>query len=98
MKASPTTPPTQGLLELREAVARKLKRENRIEADPETEVLVTDGGLGAIYAAIQSLVNPGDEVLVFDPLGPILSKRVARGRSSEAHFFGRKGWFRSGCG
>ncbi|MDH5701580.1 MAG: aminotransferase class I/II-fold pyridoxal phosphate-dependent enzyme, partial [Candidatus Bathyarchaeota archaeon] len=62
--------PTEGLLELREAVARKLKRENRIEADPETEVLVTDGGLGAIYAAIQSLVNPGDEVLVFDPAWP----------------------------
>lgn len=62
--------PTQGLLELREAVARKLKRENGIEADPETEILVTDGGLGAIYAAIQSLVNPGDEVLVFDPAWP----------------------------
>jgi len=61
---------TEGLLELREAVARKLERENRIEADPETEVLITDGGLGAIYAAIQSLVNPGDEVLIFDPAWP----------------------------
>ena len=61
---------SEGLLELREAVARKLKRENRIEADPETEILITDGGLGAIYAAIQSLVNPGDEVLVFDPAWP----------------------------
>jgi len=60
----------EGLLELREAVARKLKRENRIEADPETEILITDGGLGAIFAVIQSLVNPGDEVLVFDPAWP----------------------------
>jgi aminotransferase len=60
----------EGLLELREAVARKLKLENRIEADPETEILITDGGLGAIFAAIQSLVNPGDEVLVFDPAWP----------------------------
>jgi len=62
--------PTKGILELREAVARKLERENRIEADPETEILITDGGFGAIYAAIQSLVNPGDEVLVFDPAWP----------------------------
>jgi len=60
----------EGLLELREAVSRKLKRENRIEADPETEILITDGGLGAIFAVIQSLVNPGDEVLVFDPAWP----------------------------
>ena len=62
--------PTKGLLELREAVARKLRRENRIEANPETEILVTDGGLGAIFAAIQSLINPGDEVLVPDPGWP----------------------------
>jgi len=62
--------PTEGLRELREAVARKLKRENRIEADPETEILVTDGGFGAVFAAIQSLINPGDEVLVPDPAWP----------------------------
>jgi len=60
----------EGLIELREAVARKLKRENKIEADPETEILITDGGLGAIFAIIQSLVDPGDEVLVFDPAWP----------------------------
>ena len=62
--------PTEGLPELREAVARKLKRENGIEADPENQILITDGGLGAIFAATQSLVNPGDEVLVFDPAWP----------------------------
>jgi aminotransferase len=61
---------TEGLLELREAVARKLKRENRIEADPETEILITDGGFGAVFAAIQSLINRGDEVLVPDPAWP----------------------------
>jgi aspartate/methionine/tyrosine aminotransferase len=61
---------TEGTLELREAVARKLKRENKIEADPETEILITDGGFGAIFAAIQALVDPGDEVLVPDPAWP----------------------------
>jgi aminotransferase len=66
----------EGLLELREAVARKLKRENRIDADPETEILITDGGLGAVFAAIQSLVNPGDEVLIFDPFWPRYRQNV----------------------
>jgi aspartate/methionine/tyrosine aminotransferase len=61
---------TEGLLELREAVARKLKRENRIKADPETEILITDGGFGAVFAAIQALINHGDEVLVPDPAWP----------------------------
>lgn len=62
--------PSEGILELREAVAKKLKRENRIEADPETEIIITDGGFGAIYAAIEALVDPGDEVLVPDPAWP----------------------------
>jgi aspartate/methionine/tyrosine aminotransferase len=61
---------SEGLLELREAVARKLRRENRIEADPETEIIITDGGLGSIFAITQSLVNPGDEVLILDPAWP----------------------------
>jgi len=61
---------TEGLPELRGAVARKLKRENRIEADPETEILITDGGFGAVFAAIQCLVDHGDEVLVPDPAWP----------------------------
>ena len=62
--------PTEGIIELREAVARKLKRENRIDANPETDIFITDGGFGAIYAAIQALINPGDEVLVPDPAWP----------------------------
>jgi len=66
----------EGLLELREAIARKLERENGIKADPETEILITDGGLGAIFAAIQSLVNPGDEVIVFDPAWPRYTQNV----------------------
>ncbi len=67
---------TEGILELREAVARKLKRENRIDADPETEILITDGGLGAIFAAIQSLVDPGNEVLILDPAWPRYPQNV----------------------
>jgi len=79
--------PTEGTLELREAVARKLKRENKIEANPETEILITDGGFGAIFAAIQSLVNPGDEVLVFDPAWPRYFQNVLLVGGIPKHIF-----------
>ena len=59
-------PPT-GLLELRQAISRKLARDNGIEADPESEVLVTTGGQEALFLLVQALIEPGDEVLVPDP-------------------------------
>ncbi|MCO5176742.1 MAG: pyridoxal phosphate-dependent aminotransferase [Thermomicrobiales bacterium] len=60
------TPPT-GLLELREAIARKLARDNGVEVDPETEVLVTTGGQEALFLLVQALIEPGDEIIVPDP-------------------------------
>ena len=57
----------RGIPELREAIARKLAAENGVNVDPATEVVVTPGGKMAIYAALQSLVNPGDEVLCLEP-------------------------------
>jgi aminotransferase len=59
--------PTGGLLELREAIGRKLARDNGIQADPESEVLVTTGGQEALFLLIQALIEPGDEVIVPDP-------------------------------
>ena len=60
-------PPSEGYLGLREAVAAKLARENGLEVDPRTEVIVTNGaGLG-LYLAIMAVVDPGDEVLLSDP-------------------------------
>jgi aspartate/methionine/tyrosine aminotransferase len=59
-----------GLLQLREAIARKLLEENGIEADPKTEVTVTAGGYAAIFAAIQATIDPGDEVMILDPSWP----------------------------
>ena len=60
-------PPSRGILELREAIARKLKNENGITADPRTEILVTNGGMQALYITMTTLLNPGDEVLMFSP-------------------------------
>ena len=59
--------PATGLPELRQAIARKLARDNGIEVDPETEVLVTTGGQEALFLLVQALIEPGDEVLLPDP-------------------------------
>ncbi len=59
--------PSQGLLDLRRAAALKLERDNDVTYDPETEILITHGGIHAFYLALQSILNPGDEVLVPDP-------------------------------
>jgi aspartate/methionine/tyrosine aminotransferase len=59
-----------GLLQLREAISRKLLLENGIEANPKTEITATAGGFAAIFAVIQATINPGDEVIVLQPSWP----------------------------
>ena len=56
-----------GLAELRRAVARKLKDYNGIVADPETEITVSAGSTGSFYCACLALLDPGDEVILFEP-------------------------------
>ena len=62
-----------GLLPLREAISWKLHEENRIEANPKTEVTVTAGGFAAIFAAMQATIDPEDEVLILQPSWPSYS-------------------------
>lgn len=59
--------PSRGTLDLRSAAASKLSRDNDLDYNPETEILVTHGGIHAYYLAMQSILNPGDEVLIPDP-------------------------------
>ncbi|GAB4486297.1 MAG: pyridoxal phosphate-dependent aminotransferase [Anaerolineales bacterium] len=59
--------PSQGLPELRAAAALKLARDNGLQYDPHSEILVTHGGIHAYFLALQALLNPGDEVLIPDP-------------------------------
>ncbi len=58
--------PNQGIMELREALADKLKKENNIQAHPE-EIIVTVGASEALFMSMQALINPADEVLIPDP-------------------------------
>ncbi|MBA1336564.1 MAG: Aspartate aminotransferase [Firmicutes bacterium] len=56
-----------GLIELREAIARKLERDNGIKADPVNGIIVTSGGMGALSLAMLTLVEKNDEVILPDP-------------------------------
>ncbi|HEY3928189.1 MAG TPA: pyridoxal phosphate-dependent aminotransferase [Candidatus Koribacter sp.] len=56
-----------GITGLRQAIAKKMKRHNRIECDPETEVVVTAGSTGAYLSSCLSLFEAGDEVIIFEP-------------------------------
>jgi aminotransferase len=56
-----------GIASLRRAIAAKLAEYNGLTVDPDSEVLVTAGATGAFYAAGLALLNPGDEVLIFEP-------------------------------
>ena len=58
--------PSSGIPELRAAIAEKLRDRNRIHAREE-DVIVLNGGMQGLFAAFQSVVDPGDEVLVLSP-------------------------------
>ncbi len=60
--------PLSGLPELREAVARSNRRFHGLDVDPATEVVVTSGATEALAASLAALVEPGDEVVLFEPL------------------------------
>ncbi len=58
---------SSGLRGLRTAIADKLRAENGLAFDPESEIIVTPGAKQALFAAIMATVDEGDEVLVLDP-------------------------------
>jgi aspartate aminotransferase len=58
---------TAGLGELREAFALDLRQLSGAELDADRQVLVTDGSQEALFLATQVLIEPGDEVIIFDP-------------------------------
>jgi len=58
---------TFGAQNLREALARKLKRDMGVDVNPDTEILITCGGTEAMMAVMMTICNPGDKVAVFSP-------------------------------
>ena len=59
--------PSNGIPELREALAKKFTRDYSLFYDPEDEILVTVGATEAVFIALLAFVDPGDEVLIPDP-------------------------------
>jgi methionine aminotransferase len=59
--------PMTGLPALRQQIAAKIARSYGRQVDPDSEVTVTPGATQAIFCAIQTVIRPGDEVIVFDP-------------------------------
>src|SRR5947209_779370 len=57
-----------GLLDLRKAIADTLAREHGLQVDAERQIIVTVGANEAILLAMMATLNPGDEVLVPDPM------------------------------
>ena len=60
-------PPSRGLPELRRAIAAHYDRTQGLSFDPDTQVTVTSGATEALASAILALVEPGDEVILFQP-------------------------------
>lgn len=59
--------PMQGLADLRATIAQKMMTNHNANYDHETEITITAGGTQAIFTAIASVINPGDEVIIFEP-------------------------------
>jgi aspartate aminotransferase len=74
--------PSSGIAELREAIAAKLRSRNHIPAEAK-DVIVVNGGMQGLFGAFQSIVNPGDEVLLFSPYWTPIKDLIAhcQGRS-----------------
>ncbi|MCX6651574.1 MAG: pyridoxal phosphate-dependent aminotransferase [Methanomassiliicoccales archaeon] len=56
-----------GLPILRQAISKKFKEFNRLDVDPEGEVVCSAGATGAFYCTCMALLDPGDEVIVLEP-------------------------------
>jgi aspartate/methionine/tyrosine aminotransferase len=75
---------TWGASRLRQAIARKMESYNQVACDPERNVTVTCGSTEAMIASLLAVVDPGDEVVIFEPFyenyGPdtVLSGAVPR--------------------
>jgi aspartate/methionine/tyrosine aminotransferase len=70
-------PDNQGEPHLRRAVAQKLQRDQGLSYDPKSEILITDGATSGIALALGSILEPGDEVLLSDPIYDAYSSPIA---------------------
>ena len=68
--------PSSGVPELRSAIAEKLRNQNHIPVS-EQDVIVVNGGMQGLFGAFQSVLEPGDEALVFSPFWTPIKDLIA---------------------
>lgn len=59
--------PMQGYMPLRESIAEKIESLYQKKVNPDTQITITPGGTYAIYTALTAILQPGDEVIIFEP-------------------------------
>jgi methionine aminotransferase len=59
--------PMEGVVELRREIAAKIQRNYAVTVDPDSEITMTCGGTEALFSAVQAVLRPGDEAIIFDP-------------------------------
>lgn len=77
---------SNGIEELRGAIAEKVKAEKGIEVDPASEIIITPGACSAVYCGILSVVNPGEKVLIPDPGWPHYEPCVKMAEGIPEHY------------
>ena len=68
--------PSSGIPELRSAIADKLRAKNNIPAEA-ADVIIVNGGMQGLFGAFQSVIDPGDEVIVFSPFWTPIKDLIA---------------------
>ncbi len=71
-------PPSTGLPQLREAMLKKMREENHLPIKDAEHVMVTIGGMHGLYMAFCALLNPGDEVILPDPMWSEIAELIKR--------------------
>ncbi len=71
-------PPSTGLPQLRKAMLHKVRTENKLPIKDEEHMLVTIGGMHGLYMALASLLEPGDEVILPDPMWSEITELIKR--------------------
>ena len=71
-------PPSTGLPQLRKAMLHKVQTENRLPIKDDEHVLVTSGGMHGLYMTFAALLEPGDEVILPDPMWSETAELIKR--------------------
>ncbi len=71
-------PPSTGLPQLRAAMLKKVRDENKLPVKDDEHVLVTIGGMHGLYMAFAALLEPGDEVILPDPMWSEIAELIKR--------------------